>query len=667
MKFGNARLVYSHDGRTESLTITDAYYRQRGLSIGQERQQLKYGELLSITLASEESIELKDFSLEVTLDKFESILVNGFQTWSQSREYLTRQSIPTLFAPARPLLKPYGDYHIIRGKGRKGHFHSWSWTGYRRGESWLLLASAAEDSGYTIFETDTAAGKLRIKRDCRGQSTDNYPLLRLYIGRGQEKEVWDEYAGLLNIGTPPPRCTGWTSWYNYYTKIDEDIISSNLQALSDTGHPFQVFQIDDGWQEQIGDWLDVNDKFPSGMAALAQAIRGKGFRPGLWLAPFICTSQSRIWRENYDWVLKDEKGRPVKAGWNPGWNGWFYALDFYAPGFQTWLKQVFSTVLDQWGYQMVKLDFLYAVALRANAGRCRGRVMAEAMDFLRRACGEHAILGCGVPLAQTAGKAEYCRIGADVAPYWEDRFLKAIGYRERVSTKNSLYSTLHRNMLDRRFFRNDPDVFLLRDGKPGVNLNKLTSEQRHTLFFLNNLLGGLIFFSDHVGEYNDSQKAQLAEMFPSMDPEITSFTHKDELYTIDFRVSGREYLALSNLSSWPTSAVIPPGQWFHPDLSVLGPGQSIHLAPHQTICLVKDQRSPGLRILGSSGHIFPCAQVDQFRQDGDGWLLTLKPHSASHSKVWIALPPGNMEIRVNGQVVPAQEIDGLYIAVIPKV
>jgi alpha-galactosidase len=646
MQFGKARLSFRDAGRAETVTFSDLSYSHPRLQVSPHLQKLRHGAVLTLTLTASEPVELEEFILEAQLPKG-NMLSNGYQSWSRTKLYRPDQYMAPLFALARPLLSPYGDYSLIRRSGRRGHFFSWSWTGFEQEGNWFLLGSDAEDWGYTLFEVDGRQEKLYIRRDCQGEITSSYPLLQLYYGWGGEGEVWDEYASLLTRRRPNARrCTGWTSWYNYYTKIDEEIILDNLRALSTSGHPFQIFQIDDGWQEAIGDWLDINAKFPSGLASLARTIRQRGFRPGLWLSPFICDKKSRLWRENYDWVLKDEKGRPVKAGWNPGWNGWFYALDFYAPGFQTWLKEVFATILDQWGFQMVKLDFLYAVALRPHHGRCRGRIMAEAMEFLHQICGDNFILGCGVPLAQSAGRVDFCRIGADVAPYWEDRFLRTIGYRERVSTRNSLASTLHRHMLDRRFFRNDPDVFLLRDGVPKVNENKLSLAERHTLFFLNNLLGGLVFLSDHVGEYTPEQQAQLAEMFPSLEAEITRFHYQGELFVIEFQVEEREYVALVNLSPKPAYLDLPPGQWFHPELKVCT--GHLDLQPHQTLCLAKVKPQAQPYVLGSSGHLYPGAQVESFTREGDGWTLTLKSYSSPHTRVWIALPEGMEELVVNG-------------------
>ncbi len=663
MQFGEAHLSFSSSGQRETLTFSGLNCDHPRVKISAERKNLRYGVALTLTLSSPSPVQLEEFVLEAQLREG-NMLSNGFQSWSRTKLYRQDQYVPPLFAPARPLLTPYGDYSLVRRSGRKGHFFSWSWTGFTEKGAWLFLGSVGEDMGYTLFEADGRRNKLYIRRDCQGETATTYPLLQLYYGWGSEKEVWDEYASLLNQQrTIARRCTGWTSWYNYYTKIDETTILDNLQALSASGHPFQVFQVDDGWQGAIGDWLDVNAKFPSGMGSLAGAIRAKNLRPGLWLAPFVCDAKSRLWRENYDWVFKDKKGRPVKAGWNPGWNGWFYALDFYAPGFQAWLAEVFATVLGKWGFQMVKLDFLYAVALRPHHGRCRGRIMAEAMDFLHLVCADNHILGCGVPLAQSMGRVDYCRIGADVAPYWEDKFLRTIGYRERVSTRNSLASTLHRHMLDKRVFRNDPDVFLLRDGVLKVNENKLSPMERYTLFFLNNLLGGLVFLSDHVGEYTPGQQALLAEMFPNLETEITRFSSQKELYTIEFQVEAREYVALVNLSPKPAPLSLPPGQWFHPQLFVYS--GELDLEPHQTLCLAKVSPQPQPYILGSSGHIYPGAQVNQpVGTVLSGWYLTLKPHAASHSQVWLGLPTGMTEIQVNGQTFPAQEKDGIPFVII---
>lgn len=627
--------------------------------IARRRQRLKHGEVLSLELTADRPLELSSFRLSARIDKGCTMLTNGFQSWSGTYELGAEDRLPGLSSLTKPLLASYGDYHLLKYSNRPGQFHSWSWAGFNYGDHWLLLASTAEDQGYTLFKCDLKQSRLIIQRECAGTRTSRYRLLELYIGRGSEQDLWDEYAGLLP-GIKPPRVTGWTSWYNYYTEINEDIILENLDNLSGCGLPFDFFQIDDGWQEAIGDWLQVNGKFPAGLDSLARAAEEKGLRPGLWLAPFICEPRSRLWRENYDWVLKDKRGRPVKAGWNPGWRGWFYALDFYAPGFQDYLGQVFHTILNRWGFAMVKLDFLYAAALLPNRGKNRGQVMGEAMDFIRRQCGEKTILGCGVPLGPAVGRVDHCRVGGDVAPYWEDNLLALVNYRERVSTANSLACTLHRHMLNGRFFGNDPDVFLLRDGRSGATRNKLTPDQRHTLLLLKNLLGRMILFSDNVGEYTPQQKEQLAAIFPWPETSITGFANDKDVYTITVAAKDCRWLILANLTDRKRPVSLPAGSWFNPETGLASPGTELLLKPHQTRCFAAvEENCSQPQVLGSSGHLLPGAQVESLTPQGENWLLKLKPHASPYTRVWIGLPRGLKELTVNGHSYPMQNNLGI--------
>jgi alpha-galactosidase len=667
MLFGKGSLVLIRGGTRQVFELDDLTLTNAGLNVSSSFEELQWGRVLTLTLMAEDTVELVSFSLQANPEvaREARMLVNGFQAWTDSRELGAEDRLPALNMMARPLLTPYGDYGLTGYTGSRGRLHSWSWTAFRETGVYTLIGSSADDCGYTRFEYDYGKGMLDIVRDVAGTITRHFELLRLYIGRGEERLVWDEYCATLpGEKVSARRRTGWTSWYNYYTHIDQGVIDDNMEAISSSGLPFEVFQIDDGWQRFIGDWLHPNHKFPEGMKPLAQRISERGLIPGLWLAPFICEKKSFIWEQHYEWLLKDEKGNPVRAGWNPGWSGWFYALDFYAPGFQDWLEKVFRTALGEWGFAMLKLDFLYAVALCPHGGRNRGQIMAEALSFIRRVCGDKILLGCGVPLGVAQGKVDYCRIGGDVAPYWEDRFLKTINYRERVSTINSLYSTLHRSVLDRRFFRNDPDVFLLRDGQRGRNLNKMSRDQRQTLFMLNNLLGGLVFFSDDIANYTKEQRLQLAEMFPSRETEVMALKGYGQGYEVTFAVGNEEYVLASNLSGYAQRYTVPEGVWFNPEMFVQHGGCTIVFRPHQSICWrrVKPQDNAPY-ILGASGHLWPGAQVEELAGTDEGCVLSLLSHAAAHSKVWIAVPPAEY-FAVNGCLYPVQKKDGCYYVVV---
>ena len=72
------------------------------------------------------------------------------------------------------------------------------------------------------------------------------------------------------------------SWYYYYTSISEKIILDNLREIKNKSLPIEFFQIDDGYQKEIGEWLVPNSKFPAGMQFLADEIKKVGLKPDSW-------------------------------------------------------------------------------------------------------------------------------------------------------------------------------------------------------------------------------------------------------------------------------------------------------------------------------------------------------------------------------------------------
>jgi alpha-galactosidase len=103
--------------------------------------------------------------------------------------------------------------------------------------------------------------------------------------------------------------------------VTEDDVLRNLDALSAARDelPVDVVQIDDGYQRQIGDWLETNEKFPRGLAPLAADIRAAGFTAGLWTAPFCVVGESALFAEHPEWLLQDADG-PFRGLLHPTWS-----------------------------------------------------------------------------------------------------------------------------------------------------------------------------------------------------------------------------------------------------------------------------------------------------------------------------------------------------------
>ncbi len=284
-----------------------------------------------------------------------------------------------------------------------------------------------------------------------------------FIAYDDETTAFSKYANELGkrfgakTNKPAPRV--WCSWYSLYTAIDEKILFKVFDDLSDL--PFDVLQVDDGWQVSIGDW-EANKKFPSGMAALADKIKSTGRKAGLWLAPLIAVKSSKLFKEHPDWFLKDQRGKFVSAGIN--WGEHLYGLDTTHPEVVEWLAALMKQV-RAWGFDYLKLDFLYGGALSAKRYEDIPREAAyrNGLKIMSEAMGDDAFfLTCGAPIIPSLGLCDAIRMGPDVAGEWENRRDVVFLQNPAIpSTKNAIRTSLHRLWLN-PLLHIDPDVIYFR-------------------------------------------------------------------------------------------------------------------------------------------------------------------------------------------------------------
>ena len=434
------------------------------------------------------------------------IFENGYQTWTYCPEYSIHQRIRGLkripsFIVHRFKLDRYGDYHFVDYPYHSGITHGMSWCYFRTGKKYQLFASLDEEPGYTLFTYDAKRGMLSIDRDCAGIECGGiYPLFDLIWKSGTEQEVFDAWFSALPFKRLPAEpLYGYSSWYNRYQNISDSSIYQDLCGCKTIFQSGDLFQIDDGWEPFVGDWTSPDPvKFPSGLKPIVSEIHASGFRAGLWLAPFVAETKSSLYRNHQNWFLK-VNGENWSCGSN--WSG-FYSLDLDHPEVQKYLHDVFSLVFNEWGFDFVKLDFLYAAAPFGTRLEPRSARMIRALRFLRNLCGSHPILGCGVPVMPAFGLVEYCRVGCDVGLDWNDILPMRIIHRERVSTKQSIGNSVFRRELNGRAFLSDPDVFFLR--KENCRLKEY---QKDELATINALLGGVFLTSDDPSSYTEVMRS----------------------------------------------------------------------------------------------------------------------------------------------------------------
>ncbi len=330
------------------------------------------------------------------------------------------------------------------------------------------------------------------------------------VMRGKEDEVFSKYAQALEQifgkGRFPKAPRVWCSWYSLYGWVNERLF---VNALSDFGNmPFDVFQLDDGWQLAHGDW-EANPKFPSGMKSLAENILATGRTPGIWLAPFMVSDKSQLAKNHPDWLLRDEMGNPIQAGIT--WSGTPLCLDVSHPQVLEWLDQLIRKVRG-WGYEYLKLDFLYIGGLNGKRYQEIPREVAyrNALQVIREAAGDAYILACGALIIPSLGLCDGIRVGPDVSPFWLNTPLTVwLNNPNDTSTQNAIRTSLHRLWLS-PLVNIDPDVLFFRS-----KYNSLKPHEKQLLQDLGNI-SGFRATSDLPQWMNASDKETLMKFLESI-------------------------------------------------------------------------------------------------------------------------------------------------------
>ncbi|MGQ9571876.1 MAG: glycoside hydrolase family 36 protein [Dehalococcoidia bacterium] len=328
----------------------------------------------------------------------------------------------------------------------------------------------------------------------------------------------DALASQMGALDWPHMPSGWCSWYYYFAGVSEQAVLDNLEFLS--AHrdelPLEYVQLDDGYQADIGDWTTINDKFPHGLAWLAERIHQEGFNAGLWLAPFLAASTSALCREHPDWIVRDRDGRPVVAIHN--WDKDCFALDCTHPDVQAWLRRLAETVVAQWGFDYLKLDFIFAAAVegvRYDRQATRAQAYRRGLKAIRQETGDAFILGCGAPIGPSVGLVNAQRIGPDVAPYWRvPSALAPPGFppASLPAVENAVANVITRFWTHGRLWLNDPDCLLVRDSEAALTLDEV-----RFLATAIALSGGLVFLSDNLPRLSSERLEMASLLLPPYD------------------------------------------------------------------------------------------------------------------------------------------------------
>jgi alpha-galactosidase len=242
---------------------------------------------------------------------------------------------------------------------------------------------------------------------------------------------------------------GWSSWYDLYREISTETVTATIDAIAEDFDrvPVQVIQIDDGYQDDCGDWTP-GAKFPGGWAPIVERIQRLGVQPGVWVAPLMVAELLGWHEEHPDWFQRDADGALEQFVYKPGRQ---FFLDPTHPEVRKFIRRVLQDLCDA-GFTYFKFDFNRVAAARFHDPRLTRRQVHRDMYRLFRECiGDGAYAG-GTVGYQGVGIFDYARVGPDTGPRWHHPKGGAIclKYDIRCVAQAALSNGV--------WFTNDPDV-----------------------------------------------------------------------------------------------------------------------------------------------------------------------------------------------------------------
>ncbi len=327
-------------------------------------------------------------------------------------------------------------------------------------------------------------------------------------------ETYAATMGKINNARTNSIVDGWCSWFYTLANVSEKEVLLNAEFASKhlKQYGLEYIQMDEGYQRWHGEW-EGNERFSHGMKWLVDKIKEYGFKAGLWISPYVIAEPTEVFQKHPDWLLKNPDGSPKRVGnWPEGSeppadeNPKRYCLDITHPEAAKWLYDLVDRIVNDWGYEMIKIDFVAWSILAPDhyydPTVSAAEVYRKGMEIMRNAGGDKChILDCG-PGAITVGLIDSMRIEADVNygfsdAAWDTYFLHP---------DSSASAAAKRYYFHKRTRINDADH---------ICMNLLNNQQAEAAATIIALSGGNMISGDRLIELDPYKLEILKKITPS--------------------------------------------------------------------------------------------------------------------------------------------------------
>jgi hypothetical protein len=413
---------------------------------------------------------------------------------------------------------------------------------------------------------------------------------------------------------------GWCSWFSFFGATSEAEVLRQAEFAARHLKPFgfEYMQVDDGFYRAFGDW-EGNDRFPHGMKWLAGQIRKLGLKPGLWLAPYVIAEGTEIHRQHPDWLIHRVDGKLKQIG--PGLvegskeaeqqTPKLYALDITNAGAADWMRRLFDTVANDWGYDFIKIDFVEWTILAAeryyDPTVTKATIYRRGCEIMRQAMGPHRhLLDCG-PGPVSVGLIDSMRIELDQPPVtWHQYFLHSTSTAPAAAKRYYYHN---------RTWINDADH---------VVLSNLTVPQAQAAATIVSLSGGNMIAGDRMTDLDVPRLEILKKVFPSFGeaarpidlferdkPEIFALRVKKKfgewlvlgIFNADEKSPAEKVIALDRLGLDASKTYVAFDFWKQKFFGELRGQFSVRLEPASVVLLAIHERRGVPQLISTGRHV----------------------------------------------------------------
>ena len=336
----------------------------------------------------------------------------------------------------------------------------------------------------------------------------------MIVTGADKNQLFADLAARIEVNHPhrryPEIPTGWCSYYCMRPMTALGLFE-NAYSMAQRIPELKRIQIDGGYEAHNGDWLLPNPTLGADLKTICDGIRTMGAEPAGYISPFIVGTDSILFKEHQDWLVKDEEGKPFnEIGHKSDW----YMLDGTHPEVQDYFRRIARNMHDEWGIRYFKLDFLSYGALpggyRYDKTATRVEAFRRGMEAIVEEVGNDSfILGCNAPFWPILGLVHGNRVTNDIFRDWK----RVSGNARELFWRNWQNNTLWMNDPD-CILLEELDLFAIKDGQAVIKRCSLIEDEFefHKAFIVAS--GGMILSGDLLPRLSDKNINVLRKLIP---------------------------------------------------------------------------------------------------------------------------------------------------------